>query len=89
MSDFPMFDRVLTPSERKRLFKTVKGSLHAAKPGTGPEGETCGSCKHLSRNRMAKTYLKCSLCRANWTGGSATDVKARDPACSKWEQVNA
>jgi len=63
--------------------------LYAMPPGSGPSGETCGSCKHLYRNRMAKVYLKCSLCRAKWTSGAGTDIKARSPACSKWQSLDA
>lgn len=80
-----MGDRALTPAERRRLLRGPKKSLHAALPGTGPVGETCGSCANLYRKRMGNTYLKCALTRAQWTGGAGTDVKARDPACSKWE----
>jgi hypothetical protein len=39
---------------------------------------------HLVRNKMAKTYFKCALRRATWTGGAGTDVRVRDPACAKW-----
>jgi len=81
----------MTPSERKRLYREAakefgkpKG-LFAAEPGTGPAGETCGTCLHLYRRRMSKTYLKCALVNREWTGGSATDVKASTPACLKWE----
>ena len=59
---------------------------YAAFPGTGPEGETCKTCRHIYRNEMAKTYLKCGLMRSTWTGGAATDIKAGWPACSKWEK---
>lgn len=76
---------MLTPGQRKRLSTRTKKHGHAAPIGTGPEGETCGSCSHLFRNRMAKTYLKCELRRATWTGGQGTDVRARDAACAKWE----
>jgi hypothetical protein len=80
-------DRALTPDERKKLasFKAKKKGLHAAEPGTGPAGETCGSCANLHRKEMSKVYLKCNLTRPQWTGGGGTDVRARDPACSKWE----
>ena len=82
-------DHAMSPVERKafeRQYAPKKmGGLHAAVPGTGPSGETCKSCRHLFRNRLAKTYLKCELVRQFWTGGGATDVKARDAACSKWE----
>lgn len=59
---------------------------HAAAPGTGPAGETCGSCEHLVRRQMAKTYLKCGLVRALWTGAVRTDVRAGDAACRLWEK---
>jgi len=58
---------------------------YAAYPGTGPKGETCGSCAHLYRKQMAKTYLKCELMSATWTGGHGTDVLSRSPACMKWQ----
>lgn len=78
-------DRALTPTERKALAAKPKLGGHAAPPGTGPKGETCGSCEHICHKRMAKTYLKCWRNQANWTGGSKSDIRARDPACSKWE----
>lgn len=77
----------MTPKERKARLHPVAGKKHghAAMPGTGPPGQSCGTCGHLYRNRMAKTYLKCGLMRRFWTGGGGTDVLARDPACSRWE----
>ena len=80
----------MTPKQRckmmgKRSAPTPSG--HAAPPGTGPANETCGSCAHLVRKRMAKTYLKCGLMESVWTGGGKTDVRARDAACAKWEKV--
>ena len=63
--------------------KPIPKGLYAERPGTGPEGETCGSCEHLYRVRLANTYLKCGLMRGKWTGGGGTDVKARAPACAK------
>jgi len=76
----------LTPDQRKKLKRREPiPSGHAMPPGTGPTGETCGSCKHLVRKSMAKVYLKCGLTRQCWTGGRKTDVRARDSACIKWE----
>ena len=89
----PNLDRVLTPSERKAMMAKAARSLsnkkallrsHAAMPGTGPDGQTCRSCAHLSRVEHAKTYLKCGLMSEQWTGGPGTDVRARDPACENW-----
>lgn len=63
----------------------VKKRGHMGSPGNGPEGETCKSCKHIARVRLAKTYLKCDLARRRWTGGPGTDIRAGDPACEFWE----
>ena len=90
IDDLFHLDRALTPAERRQLqvkLRSKKG--HVAPPGTGPEGETCGSCQHLYRKSMAKTYLKCGLNSAEWTGGGGTDVRARDPACREWTLLNA
>lgn len=80
-------DRAMTPAERQRLFRNlrVKRTGHAAQPGTGPDGQKCGSCAHLARLCLAKTFFKCELMRQHWTGGAATDIKFNDPACRKWE----
>lgn len=83
-----MFGNEISEEEARFLLKRRRGTQpqgYAAKPGTGPKDETCGSCDHLVRNRLAKTYLKCSLMRRVWTGGRATDVKARSPACKFWK----
>lgn len=53
--------------------------------GTGPAGETCRTCKHLCHTGHDGKYLKCGLCREMWTHGPATDLRARWPACAKWE----
>jgi hypothetical protein len=85
---FEISDAVMTPAQKRRIApkrKDPKPSGHVCPPGTGPAGETCGSCKHIFRNRLAKTYLKCGLNRAKWTGGRKTDILARAPACKLWE----
>lgn len=68
------------------LARIQKRHGHAAPPGTGPAGETCGSCKHLACNAMGNRYYKCGLMRAHWTGGIGTDVRKKDAACAKWER---
>lgn len=87
MTDLFHLDRALTLAERRRLHVATRSKKrgHAAPPGTGPKGQTCGTCRHLARKHMAKTYLKCALMEAVWTGGGGTDVRARDLACRKWE----
>jgi len=69
----------------KRKGTQKKG--HAGPPGSGPKGETCGTCAHLARIQHAKSYLKCGLCQKNWTGGPGTDVRAKDAACWKWQPI--
>lgn len=59
-------------------------------PGRGPAGETCRSCRnyahnHGSEGRSSKGYPKCWLMEPIWTNGPGTDIKARSPACEKWE----
>jgi len=76
----------MTPAERRQaLRKEPKPNGYAAPPGSGPAGETCGSCRNHTVVRYAKTYHKCELTRQGWTGGRATDILVRSPACSQWE----
>lgn len=62
-------------------------SGYAATPGTGPEGSTCGNCKHLCRakTRSRKVFLKCGVIRHRWTHGPGTDIRAKSPGCRHWE----
>lgn len=77
----------LSDVERKRIMARLKQRKtgHAWQPGSGPDGETCKTCKHYATRRMSKVYRKCALVRDQWTSGSGTDIKASDPACKKWE----
>ena len=75
---------MLLPASAMRA-TTVPKRGHADRPGTGPEGETCGTCQHYTARRMSKTYRKCALTKATWTGGPGSDIRAKDPACSRWD----
>lgn len=68
----------------KRGKHYVQQRGYAGKPGTGPAGETCKTCEHYTIVRMAKSYRKCGLNRAKWTGGARSDILAGSPACEKW-----
>lgn len=74
---------IIEPSKAKRKPTVKRG--YAAPPGTGPDGETCGSCAHIASKPMAKTYHKCGLMKRAWTGGSGSDVLVKSPACRLWE----
>lgn len=76
----------LKPDGRPGRRKDPAPAGYAATPGTGPDGETCKSCRHYVRRQFAKTYLKCGLMAHAWTGGRKTDVLAASPACVRWER---
>lgn len=65
-------------------------SVRASNPcvvafGPGPADRNCSSCMHLvAQGGVAGRYLKCDLRRI--TGGSATDHRARWPACARYEE---
>ena len=65
--------------------KNTRPAGYRSFPGTGPAGETCGSCAHACRFRR---WAKCALMRAKWTGGPKTDIRLRTPACDKWEAAS-
>lgn len=57
-------------------------------PGTGPTGETCGTCEHIVyRGNTAGHYLECLRAKAKWTHGRKSDILAGSPACSGWESA--
>jgi hypothetical protein len=51
-------------------------------PGTGPAGETCGSCAHITPSRR---WHKCELARHKWTRSRRTDILVGAPACKYWK----
>ena len=61
------------------------GKGYARAPGSGPDGETCGSCKHfVIKDEYSKRFFKCGLMRS--TNGAATDIRKSSPACSFWAE---
>ncbi len=63
---------------------------HPDRPGTGPVGETCGSCGHrVLIHYHNKTYNKCGVLRGLWTHGPGTDLRRKDVACSHWVNKEA
>ena len=78
----------LTPAQRRTLYARVpvkKG--HYARPGSGPAGETCGTCQHycVISSGSGKTFRKCERTKGTWTHGPGSDVRKKDPACLGWE----
>lgn len=66
--------------------KPGQANGYAAPPGTGPKGETCGTCRHIRGFRQAGSWYKCGLMEKVWTGGRGTDILKRSPACRFWEK---
>jgi len=59
---------------------------HAAPPGSGPKGETCGTCAHYVSVRFnMRSYPKCGLMESTWNNSYGTDIRKKDEACRKWE----
>lgn len=77
---------VVTKERRGKHYVEPRG--YAYTPSTGPDGETCGSCKYHVERRFAKVYHKCALRRATWTRGRATDILVHAPACKYWEEID-
>lgn len=53
----------------------------------GPEGMNCRDCRHsyASRSSPVKNYYKCAIAQRAATRGSGTDIRLKDPACSRFE----
>jgi hypothetical protein len=67
--------------------KSAPDYAHPAKPGTGPDGETCGTCAHCTKTGRRRIYYKCGKIRPNWTHGSETDLRLKDQACMFFKKV--
>lgn len=88
----PLFDLELTlfgPMEReRRTGRPISRRCTAARSGTGPEGETCRTCRHFVRLQYRNgLYFKCGKVKHLWTHGEATDIRAGWAACSEWEEI--
>ena len=82
MTDHDLFGRA-SGGKPKRPPAMPNG--YATTPGTGPAGETCGTCEFKVRKRMGGSFLKCGRAVHKWTSSVTSDVSARSPACSMWE----
>ncbi len=78
MTERPSFD------ELRRKFGGASEAWtkrYAGRPGTGPAGQTCGSCAFLrSTDPQGRgRHPKCG--KFPYTAGDATTIKKRSPAC--------
>ena len=83
--DLDLFGEITRPPPEKKRKDTVQRG-YAWQPGTGPEGETCRSCKFTRRiSCYSKPFYKCEKNRQSWTSGRGTDILLRAAACKFWE----
>jgi len=68
-----------------RKGRRVRAMPYAVTRGAGPAGYTCATCAYLLVNEMysGKRFFKCG--KSPVTGGPGTDIRKKDPACSKYE----
>lgn len=58
---------------------------YAAPPGSGPIGETCGTCANCRIRRVhERNVYKCALREKDWTHDRSSDVLIRSPACLRF-----
>jgi len=74
-----------TSTQARRVKKGYHPMALPMPPQDSPlRDETCGTCRHLERHdSYRRNYLKCAL--TPQSHGSATDTRAKWPACAKWE----
>lgn len=50
------------------------------------KGKQCKTCKHLCSYKQSRTWYKCGL----WiqSASQATDIRLKDTACGKYEEVS-
>jgi hypothetical protein len=56
---------------------------HPYPPGSGPAGQSCGTCIKCVKRQFANNHYKCRVMMRFWADG--TDVRLKDPACKSWE----
>jgi len=71
----------------KTAHPRLPGEGYAGTPGTGPRGETCKTCDHLTCHERhtggrARRWYKCSLVKVRFS--AVTDIRLDAPACHQW-----
>ena len=84
--DLPQLPDTSSSDRRRTLHRQymLDGGYHpVTKLPLADNGETCGTCDHLTvQGGTAGTYYKCGL---RMTRGAATDTRLAWPACTGWD----
>lgn len=60
---------------------------YAARPGTGPKGQRCNTCRHcMLVSADGQRVRRCELTAPKWDRGAQMDIKHNAPACKHWER---
>lgn len=73
------------PRRGKAPPRPAEAQGYADLPGTGPEGETCGTCQHCAAVHFRRSFYKCRLLVARWSRARSTDILVTSPACARFE----
>jgi len=74
------------PARAERPAYQSSPAGYAAPPGSGAQGETCGTCTHCCIRRIHdRNIYKCGQRVERWTLDRSSDVLLRSPACRKWQ----
>jgi hypothetical protein len=83
--DTDLFGVRIPPPATYRKDGLLRRRGYAARPGTGPKGARCFSCKHCVKVQHDGIQShKCELIADRWTYDAATDIKHNAPACRDW-----
>lgn len=78
-------DELTLPAHRDKPKKKYTPNGYASRPGSGPVGESCGTCENaVKRNGGRRYYWKCMLMAKVWTASYGTDIRLKSPACALW-----
>ena len=87
---FALFGGVEPAPVQPSAMRSPKANGYAAPPGTGPNGETCGTCQHCTvheatRGPRTRRWYKCEVMVRNWTYSRGSDVLLTSPACRHFQ----
>lgn len=78
----------MTPQQRRKALgikRAQQAKGYYAAPGTGPDGESCRTCKHATPVHAHRTWWKCALAKPRWSHSVGTDIRLKSPACVGWK----